>query len=185
LLSLGPIGNMLSPGQAMNRSFEPFAIVNTYGAFGSVGRERFEVILEGTMESELTPQTRWSEYELPCKPGDVARRPCVISPYHLRLDWQMWFAALSRYEQQPWIVHLVYKLLHGDRGIEPLLASDPFPDQPPRFVRAELYRYAFTRLGDESRGWWRRERVGQYLRPLSLRDPALLAFMDDYGWPHD
>src|SRR6185503_8451913 len=90
LLSVNPVSNMLSPRQAMNATFDQFALVNTYGAFGSVGRERFEVILSGTRDGVLGEQTEWLEYELPCKPGDVTRRPCVISPYHYRLDWQIW-----------------------------------------------------------------------------------------------
>src|SRR5262249_23220118 len=129
ILSLGPVGNMISPGQAMNSSFEPLALVNTYGAFGSVGRERYEVILQGTDDAELSARTVWREYEFPCKPGDARRSPCIVTPYHERLDWQMWFAALSSPERQPWIVHLVYRLLHGDRGIRTLLARDPFPDR--------------------------------------------------------
>jgi hypothetical protein len=81
--------NLLSPRQAMNASFEPFNLVNTYGAFGSVSRERYEVIIEGTRESRIGEQTKWLEYELPCKPGRVDRRPCWVTPYHYRLEWQL------------------------------------------------------------------------------------------------
>jgi hypothetical protein len=180
-LSVGPIDNLLSSHQAMNRGFEPFDLVNTYGAFGSVGRVRHEVILEGTRDREVTASTKWLEYELPCEPGDVTRRPCVVTPYHLRLDWQMWFAGFSTPEQEPWVVELAAKLLAGDRPVRGLFAVDPFPDQPPRFVRAELYRYEFTRIGDGSHAWWRRARVGPYLPPLSLGDPTTRAFLEDAG----
>ena len=173
---------MLSSRQAMNTSFDPLDLVNTYGAFGSVGRERFEVILEGTSDATIDEQTHWQDYELPCKPGDVRRRPCVLGPYHYRLDWQMWFAALSSYHEEPWIVHLASKLLRGDRIVESLFAYDPFPTTPPRFIRAELYRYEFTRLGDGSGAWWRRERESEYLPPLSADDPTLLAFLAAHGW---
>jgi hypothetical protein len=182
LLSINPVRNLLSSRQAMNRSFDPLHLVNTYGAFGSIGRVRDEVILEGTGEAQIGPDTRWREYELPCKPGDVSRRPCVISPYHYRLDWQMWFAAMSTVGQEPWLVHLVSQLLRGDPGPKRLLARDPFPDAPPRWVRAELYRYEFTRPGDGSRDWWRRTWVQDYLRPVSLDDPALQRFLATYGW---
>jgi len=184
LLSLNPIGNMMSPRQAMNTSFDPFQLVNTYGAFGAIGRERYEVILEGTGDATVDEHTRWVEYELPCKPGDVRRRPCVISPYHYRLDWQMWFAAFSSYDDQPWLVHLVYKLLRGDRVVATLFSRDPFPDAPPRWIRADLYRYRFTRLGDGSGAWWQRERVSEYMRPVSLEDPDLLDFLEEHGWTH-
>jgi hypothetical protein len=183
-LSVNPVSNLLSPRQAMNATFDRFALVNTYGAFGSVGRERYEVILEGTSDETVGESTRWLEYDLPCKPGDVRRRPCIITPYHYRLDWQIWFAAFKTYEQEPWIVNFVYKLLRGDRGAESLLAKNPFPNAPPQYIRAELYRYAFTRLGDGSGAWWRRDRVAEYLPPLSVDDEALLQFLDAYGFAH-
>ena len=100
-LSIGPVRNLLSSHQAMNRSFDPLHLVNTYGAFGSVGRERYEVILEGTSDPEPGPDTAWRAYEFPCKPGDPARRPCIIAPYHYRLDWQIWFAAMSETYRKP------------------------------------------------------------------------------------
>jgi hypothetical protein len=182
VLSINPVLNLLSPRQAMNRSFDPLHLVNTYGAFGSVGRERYEVVLEGTSDAYIGPDTRWEEYELPCKPGDPGRRPCVISPYHYRLDWQMWFAAMSTAPREPWLVHLVWKLLWGDRDVRRLLAVDPFPDAPPRWVRADLYRYEFTRPGDGSRDWWRRTWARTYLRPLALDDPDLRRFIASEGW---
>ena len=182
VLSIAPVRNLLSPRQAMNRSFDPLHLVNTYGAFGSVGRERDEIILAGTADAEIGPDTRWLPYELPCKPGDPARRPCVISPYHYRLDWQMWFAAMSSAGREPWLIHLVAKLLRGDRDVKALLARDPFPDAPPHWLRAELYRYRFTRPGDGSSDWWRRERIETWLRPMSLDDPELHRFLAAYGW---
>ena len=95
LLSVGPAVNLASCDQSMNRSFEPFELVNTYGAFGDVDRERYEVILEGTSDEDPRDEAGWHEYELPCMPGDTKRRPCIITPYHLRLDWQMWFVGAT------------------------------------------------------------------------------------------
>ena len=171
LLSINPVANMISPGQAMNASFEPFELVNTYGAFGSVSRERYEIVLQGTDDQTPGPDARWLDYEFNCKPGDVRRRPCVVSPYHYRIDWQMWFAAMSDYTREPWLVHLVYKLLRDDPGARGLLAEAPFRDHPPRYIRAVLYHYEFTRLGEKTEAWWRRTRVAEYLPPLSLDDP--------------
>jgi hypothetical protein len=182
LLSYGPIRNMLSPGQAMNTSFDPLHLVNSYGAFGSVGKQRNEVIVQGTMDSSVGPATHWQEYEFKCKPGDVRRRPCLITPYHYRLDWQMWFAALGNIAREPWFLRLVYKLLHGEPVVQALLARDPFPKQPPRFIRAELFEYRFTHIGEKTDAFWHRRRVGSYLRPVSLHDPELRAFLAERGW---
>ena len=171
LLSVGPVANLLSPEQRMNTSFDPLALVNTYGAFGSVGRERDEIVLEGTDEDEIGPGTRWREYELPCKPGDVRRRPCVVSPYQPRLDWEIWFAAMATPAEHPWMLHLVWKLLHGDPGVKTLLANDPFPERPPRWIRARLYRYRFAPPGGGA--WWERSLESEWLPPLSADDPRL------------
>jgi hypothetical protein len=182
LLSLGPVINMLSPRQIMNTSFEPFHLVNTYGAFGVVGRERNEIILLATSDAVLGERTQWREYELPCKPGDVRRRPCVVSPYHYRLDWQIWFAAMSTYDEEPWLVHAIYKLLAGDRGVRGLFAVDPFPDEPPIWIRADLYRYELARRSEHPDVWWTRTYVGPYTRPLRRDDPDLRDFLRENGW---
>jgi hypothetical protein len=180
-LSLNPVVNLLNPRQAMNASFDPFGLVNTYGAFGSVGRVRHEVVIEGTSSPAPDETAVWREYEFPCKPGNVHRAPCLVTPYHYRLEWQLWFAALSDYEREPWIIHLVYKLLEGDRAIEPLIAVDPFPEKPPRYVRALYYRYTFAPLSE--RGvYWHRELVGEYLKPVSLENPGFRRFLASYGW---
>jgi hypothetical protein len=164
----------------MNTSFDPLHLVNTYGAFGSVGRERDEIVFEGSNDETISPESQWKAYEFKCKPGDVFRRPCVISPYHYRLDWQMWFAAMSDPSQYPWTLHLVWKLLHNDEGVLSLLAKNPFPDARPRYVRAERYRYHYAPWRDPA--WWSRTRVGPWLPALSRRDPSLLRFLAAYGW---
>lgn len=180
-LSIEPVKNLFSDRQRMNGSFEPLALVNTYGAFGSVDRERFEVVLEGTAETSLSDKTKWLEYEFPCKPGDPQRRPCFITPYHYRLDWQLWFAAKSNVDRQPWFLHLVDKLLRGESTPKSLLAYDPFPDKPPRFLRARLYRYRFTRGGDDQNAWWVREYVREWMRPIGKDDPQLEKMLVAYG----
>jgi hypothetical protein len=185
LLSVGPVANIASCDQAMNRSFDPLDLVNTYGAFGTVDRERHEVILEGTRDGSLVG-ARWEEYELPCMPGDPRRRPCLVTPYHYRLDWQMWFvgngaARGESIEDEPWLVHLIWQLLRGEDGPRKLFAVDPFPEEPPRWIRAGLWRYRFS--DSREGGWWERERVGEYLRPLSLDDPGLRQYVSGWGWP--
>ena len=171
LLSYRPARNLLSRDQLMNTSFDPLHLVNTYGAFGSITKERYEIVVEGTDEPVLTPSTTWMEYEFKAKPGDVRRRPPQYAPYHLRLDWLMWFAAMSSPMYHPWFVPLVVKLLEADPPTLRLLRTDPFAGARPRFVRATLYLYRFTtpRERRESRAWWVRSRVDEYLRPVSLR----------------
>jgi Lipase maturation factor len=185
LLSIAPVRNLLSGRQVMNTSFDRLDLVNTYGAFGSVGRERDEIVLEGTDDAVPGDDADWRPYEFRCKPGDPMRRPCVISPYHYRLDWLMWFAAMSRPEQYPWSLHLVWKLLHGDPGVLGLLVNDPFPGAPPRFIRATLYRYRFARSDDPGGAWWTRERIGTWLPPLSTEDLRLRRFLRSYDWLDD
>jgi hypothetical protein len=179
-LSLGPVGNLLSSEQVMNTSFNAFDLVNTYGAFGTVGRERDEIVFEGTADAEPDEKATWKAYEFKCKPGDPERRPCLMSPYHYRIDWQIWFAAMTDPQGAPWTLHLVWKLLHGDRVTLGLLGNDPFPDKPPRFIRAKLYRYRFARHGES--GYWHREMLGLWLTPLSVDDARLQRFLSAYGW---
>lgn len=181
LLSVGPIANMLSARQVMNTSFDPLNLVNTYGAFGHIGKVRHEVVLMGTLDEEDDVDADWREYELPCKPGDPGRRPCVVAPYHLRLDWQIWFAAMADYRSQPWLVHLVYKLLHAEPTQLALFANDPFDSQRPRWIRADLYEYRFAGAGEE--GWWKRRRIGEYLPALAADDPGLRRIVEGFGWP--
>src|SRR5262249_50025184 len=156
--------------QLMNYSFEPLHLVNTYGAFGSITRTRGEIVIEGTDEHDLTGRTVWREYEFRGKPGDPFRIPPQVAPYHLRLDWLMWFAAMSPAEEHPWFTQLLAQLLRGDRATLGLLRTNPFPAQPPRFVRARYYRYAFTTPDERRRtgAWWTREAIGLYYPAVSL-----------------
>ncbi|CAL1540716.1 unnamed protein product [Lymnaea stagnalis] len=184
-LSIPVVQNLLSTRQAMNTSFDPLRLVNTYGAFGSITKKRTEVIFQGTNSSNPdSPAAVWEEYQFNCKPGDVSRTPCVISPYHYRLDWLMWFAAFQNYNHNPWLVHLAAKFLVNDEKTESLIAYNPFHGRPPpKFVRAEHYRYVFTKIGSpeaKSGHWWKRKRIGSYLPPVSLH--VLSSTLAQMGW---
>jgi len=165
-----PVRNMLSSGQRMNMSFNAFHLVNTYGAFGTIGRIRREVVIEGTDDATITAQTVWKEYDFKGKPGAVRRLPRQWAPYHLRLDWLMWFAAISPGYAQPWLIPLLQRLLHNDRTTLRLLRRNPFPESPPRHVRAQLYQYRFTTPAElrRDRAWWHRTLIGGYVPPISL-----------------
>jgi len=170
LLSIAPVTNMLSSRQMMNASFEPLHLVNTYGAFGSVTKERYEIVIQGTSDAELTPETKWVEYEFKGKPGDPARMPPQVAPYHMRLDWLMWFESMAPVPQSGWFFNLLAGMLRGDAQTLGLLRTNPFPDAPPRYLRAEYYLYKFT-TPDERRAsgnFWRRERVGSFYGPVAL-----------------
>lgn len=169
-MSYWPVRNMLSSHQRMNMSFNSFHLVNTYGAFGSIGRVRREVVIEGTDETILTHRTAWKEYEFKGKPGGLRRLPRQWAPYHLRLDWLMWFAAISPGYAQPWLRPLLRRLLENDRPALRLLRHNPFPDSPPKFVRAQLYQYRFTTWAElrRDRAWWHRTLIGGYVPPMAL-----------------
>jgi hypothetical protein len=140
--------------------------VNTYGAFGSVGRERMNVVFEGTDSATPDDRAVWKEY-----------------PY--QLDSQMWFASMSTPDQYLWTLHLVWKLLHNDPGALSLFGGNPFPEKPPRYIRAVLYRYSFARPGNPEGNWWNREELGIWLPPFSATDPRLLEFLKQAGWLDD
>jgi Lipase maturation factor len=180
ILSVPVVVNLLSGTQAMNTSFTSLPLVNTYGAFGSVGRERAQLVIEGTRDEVITPDTRWVAYQPRCQPADPTRRPCWMSPYHRRLDWLLWFAAMGTPPQYPWAVHLVAKLLEGDAQTLALFAWDPFAGTPPSHVRVDLYRYRLTRPG--AAAWWDRTRTDAWLPPLARDDPGLRAFLRRKGW---
>ncbi|WP_024441336.1 lipase maturation factor family protein [Mycobacterium sp. UM_WGJ] len=168
-LSYWPVRNLASRNQRMNASFNPLHLVNSYGAFGTVGRSRRELVIEGTAAAELTERTPWREYQFKGKPGAVGRLPSQWAPYHLRLDWLMWFAALSPRYGLPWRDALLQRLLRNDRDTLRLLRYNPFPDTPPRFVRILLYEYRFTTRAERRRegAWWHRSLVGVYLSPVA------------------
>jgi len=184
VLSVKPVKNLLSRRQIMNTVFNRFHFVGTYGAFGGITRERYEIVIEGTDEAVITESTKWREYEFKGKPGDPARMPPQIAPYHLRLDWLMWFAAMGSYQRHPWFIHFIAKLLEGDKAVISLLKRNPFPGAPPRYIRAQLYLYRFSSREERRKMglWWIRESVGSYFPTVSLQSPALLMLLQQMRW---
>jgi hypothetical protein len=169
-LSYWPVRNLLAPGQLMNYAFNRYHLVNTYGAFGSITRVRHEVVIEGSAAERPGGERDWKEYEFAGKPGNLHRRPPQVAPYHLRLDWLLWFAALRSGFAEEWFPPLLVKLLEGDRRVLRLLRHNPFAAAPPVWVRARYYRYRFSTRAErrESGAWWVRELAGEYVRPVRL-----------------
>lgn len=182
LISIPAAANLLSHDQLMNAPFNRLDLASAYGAFGSVGVERYEIVFEGTDDATLGPDTGWREYQFPCKPGDPMRRPCICAPYQYRLDWQIWFAPPYTYAEFPWTVNLVWKLLHNDPQALRLLDGNPFPRRPPRYVRAVRYRYWFADPDDPTGAWWKRKKIDVWLGPWDLHSPAMREVLAAYGW---
>jgi hypothetical protein len=144
----------------------PLRTINSYGLFAVMTTTRPEIVVEGSNDG-LT----WLPYEFKWKPGDPKRRPAFIAPHQPRLDWQMWFAALGDYRANPWFVNFLVRLAQGAPEVLALLKVNPFPEKPPRYLRAVLYEYHFTDFATRQTtgDWWRRERKGLYCPELSLR----------------
>jgi hypothetical protein len=160
ILSVPVVKNLLSKNQIMNSSFDPLRLVNSYGAFGTVGEVREEWIVS----SAATLEGPWKEYEFPVKPGDIKRSPRWISPYHFRLDWQLWIAATCRtMDRSPWMFNFMLQLLRQDERVMKLLAKDPWKDSldKPLYIRVDSYRYKYHRAikGEKGSFYWDRELI--------------------------
>jgi hypothetical protein len=182
ILSVQPVFNLLSPRQVMNTSYDPFELVNTYGAFGSVGEQRMNIVFEGTSDENPSDSSVWRPYIYKGLPVMPAKMPSQIAPYQLRLDWQMWFAAMSTPEEYLWVYNLIWKLLHNDTGAVSLFASNPFPKKPPRYIRAVLYQYSFAKPGNPQHLWWQRKQLGDWIQPFSADDSDLVRFLKSEDW---
>lgn len=169
VLSWWPLRNLFARRQLMNASFNRWQLANAYGAFGTVTKERIEIVIEGTTDPDPATAT-WHEYEFKGKPGDVRRIPRQYAPYHLRLDWLMWFLPLGR-SLDDWFTALLVKLLEADAATLRLLARDPFGGERPQWVRAVAYRYRFATRAEfrADRARWVRDRRRPVMGPVSLR----------------
>jgi predicted DCC family thiol-disulfide oxidoreductase YuxK len=163
----GVQSNLFYPIAVADAWLSPFRTVNDYGLFAVMTTERREIIVEGSNDG-----VNWRAYEFKYKPGDVQRAPTFVAPHQPRLDWQMWFAALGNFQQNPWFENFCVRLLQGSPEVLALLEKNPFPEKPPLFIRAEFYDYHFTNFNERRKtgAWWKRELIGEYLSPISLSD---------------
>ncbi len=171
-----PLAEWPRPIEAAYSYIERFRIVNGYGLFRVMTKTRPEIAVEGSSDG-----VEWKRYRFRWKPGDLDRAPTWCAPHQPRLDWQMWFAAMGSPDEYPWTINLVWKLLHNDRAALSLFAANPFPDKPPRFIRATWYRYKFVRP-NHAGVWWEREELGPWLPPLSADNESLREVLRDAGW---
>lgn len=151
--------NLPQPFSGVLRIAAPFRTVNNYGLFAVMTTRRLEIIVEGSDDGEI-----WKAYEFKYKPGDLKWRPSFVAPHQPRLDWQMWFAALERCGESPWFMNFIGHLFKGTPEVLELLASNPFRERPPVFIRAVGYDYHFTdwRTKRVNGTWWKRELRGLY-----------------------
>ncbi len=156
-----------SSARVLERWVSPFGIVNTYGLFAVMTTTRPEITIQGSNDG-----ITWLDYSFRFKPGDLTKAPGWVAPYQPRLDWQMWFAALSGREGTPWFGNLLIRLLQGAPEVSGLLAGNPFPAAPPKYVRALLFDYSFTDFTERraTGDWWKRRSLGPYFPPVSLED---------------
>lgn len=181
ILSYRPLLNLFSSRQFMNYCWNRWHLVGAYGAFGSVTKERYEVVIEGSSTGFPEDESSWLEYEFKGKPGALDRIPPIVAPYHLRLDWMIWFLPFSVMVRNKniyirghslYFIRLMKKLLQHDQQILKLFRSVPFRDVPPRWVRARFYEYHFTDREDYRRSGliWKRELLGEYFPAVSQED---------------
>jgi hypothetical protein len=172
-----PVG-WLEPLPTLKSLLGPFRVVNPYGLFAVMTTRRTEIVVEGSADG-----VEWLTYGFRWKPGDPAERPRFVAPHQPRLDWQMWFAALSSYQREPWFLWFCQRLLEGSRPVTALLEKNPFPDAPPRYLRATVYDYRFTRSAArrETGAWWAREPRGLYCPVLALEGGKLVAWPEGVG----
>lgn len=185
-LSAPVVQNLWSSQQIMNTSFDRFRIVNTYGAFGTVGKQRFEVVFAMTPDEYIDEDTVWTEMEFKCKPGAIARRPCLITPYHYRLDWQIWFAGFPPHtpNRHSWIFLFVAQLLVEDEHTIQLLDKSVgqfMESNNVTFIKADMFKYQFTERWSDP-DWWTREIQGSYLPPLDLKNKQFQDVLKQLSW---
>jgi predicted DCC family thiol-disulfide oxidoreductase YuxK len=164
---LGLQADLPSVIESLERWLRPFRSVNHYGLFAVMTTSRPEIVVQGSADGQT-----WLDYEFKYKPGDLKRRPGFVAPHQPRLDWQMWFAALGSYRNNPWFIKFCVQLLQGSPEVLALLDKNPFPEAPPRFIRALVYNYHFTdlKVRRKKSAWWRREFKEDYCPVLSLRE---------------
>jgi len=151
--------------QNVMRWVSPYRIVNNYGLFTVMTTSRPEIIIEGSNDGQ-----NWLEYGFKYKPVELNRSLPWVAPHQPRLDWQMWFAALGSYQTSPWFPNLMYRILERSPDVLKLLDKNPFPDRPPKYLRATVYDYKFTDLNTKrtTGNLWERDLKGLYLPVLTL-----------------
>lgn len=156
-----------APAASLLRLSAPFGIVNSYGLFAVMTTSRPEIVVQGSADG-----SHWLDYEFRYKPGSLRTPPRWVAPHQPRLDWQLWFAALSEWRSSPWFANFMVRLLQGSQPASNLLATNPFPAKPPMYVRALLFEYRFTNWSERAANgaWWKRTPKSVFFPAISLED---------------
>lgn len=146
-------------------ALQPFRIANRYGLFAVMTPHRYQIEFQGSNDGHT-----WTAYPFRYAPQNVAEPPRIYAPYQPRFDWNLWFASLGSWTQYPSVPRTEILLLKNDPAVLSLFADNPFPETPPREVRAVIWQYWFTTM-DEKRTtgrWWRRKLLGPYAPTFTL-----------------
>jgi hypothetical protein len=176
-----PLIGMIRPGlpfpSAPVVALEPFRIADRYGLFAVMTRGRYEIEFQGS-----TDGTNWVAYPFRFKPQDIAKAPGIYAPYQPRFDWNLWFASLGAWRENPMVPRTEVLLLKNDAEVLALFAGNPFAHEPPRQVRAVLWQYWFTTPTEKraTGAWWRREYLGLYAPTLERESDGKITVMQ---WP--
>jgi hypothetical protein len=164
--AIQPQADLKQPFRFLYEHLQPFYLANGYGLFRVMTKERPEIQVEGSSDG-----IDWVAYEFKWKPGDVKRAPRWCAPHQPRLDWQMWFAALGGPRQEQWFENFVVRLLENEPSVTRLFARNPFPEKPPKYVRAILFKYQFTTSEEHlaTGAWWKRREIGGFFPEASLQ----------------
>ena len=172
---------MIAPGFPLPTSpvaiLDPFRIANRYGLFAVMTRGRYEIEFQGSEDGQA-----WVAYPFRYKPQDLDKPPRIYAPYQPRFDWNLWFASLGTWRDNPLVLRTERRLLSNDPDVLALFAANPFPHGPPRQVRAVLWEYWFTTMREknESGLWWRRQSLGLYAPAIQLEADGRISVTQ---WP--
>lgn len=147
----------------------PLQLNSPYGLFAVMTKERPELEIEGSLNGK-----EWRAYRFRYKISDTRARLPWVAPHQPRLDWQMWFAALGPFEASPWLVQLMDRLARQQPEVLKLLADNPFPDEPPRFLRVRKRLFHPTHWGEEAARqghYWQASEPMEF-SPIFSRNPA-------------
>jgi len=156
---------------------DPFRIANRYGLFAVMTRGRYEIEFQGSNDGQT-----WTAYPFRHKPQELDKPPRIYAPYQPRLDWNLWFASLGEWRDNPMVLRTERRLLSNDHDVLTLFAANPFPQAPPRQVRAVLWQYWFTSMEEKRQHglWWRRELLGLYAPAIQLEPSGKISVTQ---WP--
>ena len=162
---------------------DPFRIANQYGLFAVMTRGRYEIEFQGSNDG-----TDWVAYPFRYKPQAPNDAPRIYAPYQPRFEWNLWFASLGDWRQNDFVPITEERLLANSRDVLGLFRTNPFPEAPPKYIRAVLWQYWFTSPDEKRRtgNWWRRQWVGIYAPVLQLTPdgrPAVIQWPDELP-PH-